>query len=92
MSKLNNFCYQVLKQSKWQITSAVLRQNYLTMVLASMVFHYLANHISEHNSYRYIVKIPEGYPLEAAGPVFCAGITMYSPLAYWNVRSIGNIL
>ena len=36
-------------------------------------------------SFRYIVKIPDGYPLEAAGPVFCAGITMYSPLQYWNV-------
>ena len=90
MSKLNDFCYQVLKQSKWQMTSAVLcpKSHYG----ASMVFHYLANHISELNSCRYIVKIPEGYPLEAAGPVFCAGITMYSPLAYWNVRSIGNIL
>lgn len=33
---------------------------------------------------RYIVKIPDGYPLEAAGPVFCAGITLYSPLAHWG--------
>ena len=32
---------------------------------------------------RFIVKIPDGFPLEAAGPVFCAGITMYSPLVYW---------
>ena len=22
---------------------------------------------------RYLVKVPEGYPLEKAGPVFCAG-------------------
>ena len=34
---------------------------------------------------RYIIKIPDGFPLEAAGPVFCAGITMYSPLVHWNV-------
>ena len=34
---------------------------------------------------RFIVTIPEGFPLEAAGPVFCAGITMYSPLVYWKV-------
>ena len=27
------------------------------------------------------VKIPEGYPLEAAGPVMCAGVTMYDPLS-----------
>lgn len=33
---------------------------------------------------RYIVKIPKDYPLEAAGPVFCAGITLYSPLAHWG--------
>merc|ERR1712025_1376886 len=29
---------------------------------------------------RFIVKIPDSYPLSAAGPVFCAGITMYLPL------------
>jgi len=29
---------------------------------------------------RFLIKIPDGFPLEAAGPVFCAGITMYSPL------------
>merc|ERR1711936_982118 len=35
---------------------------------------------------RYIVAIPDGFPLEAAGPVFCAGITMYSPLCYWEAN------
>ena len=35
---------------------------------------------------RFIIKIPDGYPLEGAGPVFCAGITMYSPLVYWKVK------
>jgi len=29
---------------------------------------------------RFIVRIPDSVPLEAAGPIFCAGITMYSPL------------
>ena len=29
---------------------------------------------------RFVVKIPAGYPLEAAGPVLCAGITMFTPL------------
>ena len=38
---------------------------------------------------RFLVKIPDGYPLEAAGPVFCAGITMYSPLAHWKSNSGG---
>jgi len=38
---------------------------------------------------RFIVTIPEGFPLEAAGPVFCAGITMYSPLCHWNAKNGG---
>ena len=37
---------------------------------------------------RFIVTIPDGFPLEAAGPVFCAGITMYSPLVHWKVRHL----
>jgi len=28
----------------------------------------------------FVVSIPKDYPLEAAGPVFCAAITMYDPL------------
>lgn len=38
---------------------------------------------------RYIVKIPDNYPMEAAGPIFCSGITMYSPLAHWKALSGG---
>ncbi|XP_023321385.1 probable cinnamyl alcohol dehydrogenase [Eurytemora carolleeae] len=38
---------------------------------------------------RYLVRIPEGYPLECAGPIFCAAITMYSPLAHWKAKSGG---
>ena len=34
--------------------------------------------------YFIISRIPKDYPLEAAGPVFCAGITLYSPLAHWG--------
>ena len=29
---------------------------------------------------RFAILIPQGYPLEAAGPIMCAGITLYSPL------------
>lgn len=29
---------------------------------------------------RFAIRIPEDYPLEMAGPVMCAGITMYDPL------------
>lgn len=28
----------------------------------------------------FAIRIPDGYPLEMAGPVMCAGITMYDPL------------
>ena len=38
------------------------------------------------NIIRYVVDIPQGYPLEAAGSLFCSAITMYSPLAHWGVR------
>lgn len=31
------------------------------------------------------IKLPEGYPLEYAGPIMCAGVTMYSPMKFCNV-------
>ena len=36
------------------------------------------------------MKIPEGYPLESAGPVFCAGITMFSPLCKYGADKGGK--
>lgn len=32
----------------------------------------------------YVLSIPENLPLEAAAPLLCAGITLYSPLRHWN--------
>jgi uncharacterized zinc-type alcohol dehydrogenase-like protein len=32
----------------------------------------------------YVVRIPDGVSLEAAAPLLCAGITMYSPLRNWG--------
>ncbi|UVJ39895.1 NAD(P)-dependent alcohol dehydrogenase [Arthrobacter sp. CJ23] len=32
----------------------------------------------------YVLRIPEGISLEAAAPLLCAGITMYSPLRTWG--------
>ena len=32
----------------------------------------------------YVLGIPDGISLEAAAPLLCAGITMYSPLRNWN--------
>ena len=32
----------------------------------------------------YVLSIPENLPLDAAAPLLCAGITLYSPLRHWN--------
>lgn len=32
----------------------------------------------------FVVRIPDGIALENAAPLFCAGITMYSPLRHWK--------
>ena len=33
---------------------------------------------------RYVVRIPDAIPLEAAAPLLCAGITTYTPLRHWK--------
>jgi len=35
---------------------------------------------------RFGIKIPKSYPLEMAGPVMCAGITMYDPLKAFKAK------
>lgn len=37
----------------------------------------------------FIVRIPDGLPLEAAAPLLCAGITVYSPLRYFGLDKPG---
>ncbi|KJS56522.1 alcohol dehydrogenase [Streptomyces rubellomurinus subsp. indigoferus] len=32
----------------------------------------------------YALRIPDSLPLDAAAPLLCAGITLYSPLAHWG--------
>ncbi|MDH6269175.1 putative zinc-type alcohol dehydrogenase-like protein [Rhizobium sp. SG_E_25_P2] len=32
----------------------------------------------------YVLSIPANLPLDAAAPLLCAGITLYSPLKHWN--------
>jgi alcohol dehydrogenase (NADP+) len=32
----------------------------------------------------YVLSIPDNLPLDAAAPLLCAGITLYSPLAHWK--------
>ncbi|MCM3925487.1 NAD(P)-dependent alcohol dehydrogenase [Frankia sp. AiPs1] len=36
--------------------------------------------VTEH----FVVRIPEALPFDAAAPLLCAGITVYSPLRHWN--------
>ncbi len=33
---------------------------------------------------KYVLRIPESIPMDAAAPLLCAGITTYSPLKHWN--------
>ncbi|MFI6443421.1 NAD(P)-dependent alcohol dehydrogenase [Kitasatospora sp. NPDC050543] len=33
---------------------------------------------------KYALSIPEAIPLDAAAPLLCAGITLYSPLVHWQ--------
>lgn len=32
----------------------------------------------------YVLSIPDNLPLDAAAPLLCAGITLYSPLSHWK--------
>ena len=34
-------------------------------------------------------QIPKSYSLQAAGPIFCSGITMYTPLKQWGALKGG---
>jgi len=33
----------------------------------------------------YVLRIPDAIPLDAAAPLLCAGVTLYSPLRHWGV-------
>jgi uncharacterized zinc-type alcohol dehydrogenase-like protein len=35
----------------------------------------------------YVLKIPANIPLSEAAPLLCAGITTYSPLRHWKIKS-----
>lgn len=32
----------------------------------------------------YVLRVPDNLPLDAAAPLLCAGITLYSPLVHWK--------
>ena len=39
----------------------------------------------------YVLRIPEGLPLEGAAPLLCAGITTYSPLKHFGVKPADEV-
>ncbi|KAL4182670.1 hypothetical protein AMTRI_Chr11g151350 [Amborella trichopoda] len=41
---------------------------------------------------RYVVRFPENLPLDAAAPLLCAGITVYSPMKYYGLAEPGKHL
>ncbi|XP_078174277.1 putative cinnamyl alcohol dehydrogenase 1 [Carex rostrata] len=49
-----------------------------------------STHIVVHE--RYCHKIPDGYPLEKAAPLLCAGITVYAPMMKHNMNKPGKSL
>jgi len=40
----------------------------------------------------WIIKIPDGMPLDAAAPLLCAGITMYDPLKHWGATKQDRVM
>lgn len=38
---------------------------------------------------RFVIRIPNNLPLDAAAPLLCAGITVYSPLIYYGLNKPG---
>lgn len=41
---------------------------------------------------RFVDKIPDGYPLEKAAPLLCAGITVYAPMMRHKMNEPGKSL
>jgi uncharacterized zinc-type alcohol dehydrogenase-like protein len=39
----------------------------------------------------YVLRIPKNLPLDAAAPLLCAGITLYSPLKHWHAGPGKNV-
>jgi alcohol dehydrogenase (NADP+) len=38
---------------------------------------------------KFVIKVPENYPIESAGVILCAGITLYDPLKHWGALKGG---
>ena len=40
----------------------------------------------------FVIRVPDGLPLDAAAPLLCAGITVYSPMRYFGLDKPGTHL
>ena len=72
---LENFCSKVVLtyESKY-VDGSIIQGGYSDMVV-----------VDEH----FVISIPDGLSLEAATPLLCAGITVYSPLLYFGIGKPG---
>lgn len=70
-----NYCPQQIQTYNSQNTDG-------TMTYGGYSDHMVANE-------RYIVRIPDNLPLDAAAPLLCAGITTYSGLRYFGLDKPG---
>ncbi len=41
-------------------------------------------------NFRFVLKMPENLPVDAASPLLCAGITVYSPMRYFGMDVKGT--
>ncbi|KAG6544597.1 hypothetical protein Mapa_014019 [Marchantia paleacea] len=39
---------------------------------------------------RFVIKIPDGLPMDGAAPLLCAGITVYSPMMHYKMEQGGK--
>ncbi|KAG5529657.1 hypothetical protein RHGRI_030140 [Rhododendron griersonianum] len=74
-NNVENYCPQQIQTYNSQNTDG-------TMTYGGYSDHMVANE-------RYIVRIPDNLPLDAAAPLLCAGITTYSPLRYFGLDKPG---
>jgi len=74
-NSLENYCPKQIQTYNFINTDG-------TMTYGGYSDHMVANE-------RYIVRIPDNLPLDAAAPLLCAGITTYSPLRYFGLDKPG---
>ena len=46
-------------------------------------------HPRNYHALRYALHVPENLPLDAAAPLLCAGITVWSPMQHYGINKPG---